>query len=86
MVDQLLRIIERIETAAATARTLSEATDWQAKSASAFHEKSTLWAGEVAGLACLAETAKLDAMHARDRAALREADAYAALFAPAGAR
>lgn len=86
VVRHLTDIIDRLTDAAASARTLSAATDWQSAAATAFHEKAEAWAGEVSGLICLAETARIDAAHARDRAAFREADAYAAAFAPAGAR
>lgn len=82
----LAAIIERLTDAAATARGLSAATDWQSAAATAFHVKAEAWAGAVSGLVCLAETARIDASHARDRAAFREADVYAAAFAPAGAR
>ncbi|MCP2638256.1 hypothetical protein K0817_017010 [Microbacterium sp. HD4P20] len=86
VVRDLAALIEGLTDAAATARGLSAATDWQSSAATAFHEKAELWAGQVSGLICLAETARIDAAHARDRAAFREADAYAAAFAPAGAR
>ncbi|WP_127818148.1 hypothetical protein [Microbacterium sp. CPCC 204701] len=86
VVRDLTAIIERLTDAATAARTLSAATDWQSAAATAFHDKADAWAGQVAGLVCVAETARTDAAHARDRAALREADAYAAAFAPAGAR
>ena len=54
--------------------------------ATAVHEKAQHRAGQVAGHVFLAETARLDAEHARDRAALLEAEASAALLAPTGAR
>lgn len=84
IVRDLARVIERLADAAATARGLAAATDWQSKAASAYHVKAETWAGDVSGLMCLAETARLDAVRARDLAALREADARI-LFAPAGA-
>ncbi|WP_194410010.1 hypothetical protein [Microbacterium cremeum] len=86
VVRDLAVVIGRLTDAAAAARGLSAATDWQSAAAAAFHERAEAWAGEVSGLVCLAESARIDACHARDRAALREADAYAAAFAPAGAR
>lgn len=79
-------LVDRLTDAAAGARTLATATNWQAKAATAFHEKAEAWAAQVAGLVTLAETARTDAAHARDRMALLEADAYAARYAPAGAR
>ena len=86
VVDELGPLIERLQTVSGTARGLTGATDWQAKAATAFHELAEAWAGEVLGLICLAETARIDAANARDRARFREADAYAAAHAPAGAR
>lgn len=83
---ELDRIIERLTDAAAVARGLSAATDWQAKAAVLFHETAARWAGEVSGLGCLAETARLDAARARDRAALLEAAAGAHSSAPWSAR
>lgn len=86
VVRDLATIIEWLTDAAATARGLAAATDWQSRAATAFHEKAESWAGEVSGLVCLAETARIDASHARDRAAFREADAFAAASTPAGGR
>ena len=86
VVRELATIIERLTDAAATARSLEAATDWQSAAATAFHDQAEAWAGEVSGLICLAETARIDAAHARDRAASREADAFTAAFAPAAAR
>lgn len=86
VVREMTAIIERLTDAAATARSLSAATDWQSSTATAFHEKAEAWAGAASGLVCLAEAARIDASHARDRAAFREADAYAAAFGPTGAR
>jgi hypothetical protein len=63
-------LIERIADAAALARSLAAATDWQARSATVFHDRAERWAGSVSGLTCAAETARLDAAIARDRAAL----------------
>ena len=45
--------------------------DWQARAADAFHRQATQWAGEVSGLVCLAETARLSAARARDAAQWR---------------
>ena len=86
VVRDLVMIIEQLTDAASTARGLAAATDWQSRAATAFHEKAESWAGEVSGLICLAETARIDAAHARDRAASREADAFAAAFTPAATR
>lgn len=86
VVRDLAAIIERLTDAATAARALSAATDWQSSAATAFHGKAEAWAGAASGLVCLAEAARIDASHARDRAAFREADAYAAAFAPTGVR
>jgi nitrate reductase assembly molybdenum cofactor insertion protein NarJ len=86
VVRDLARVIDRLTDAATAARGLSAATDWQSKAATAFHEKAEAWAVAVSALSSLAEDARADAAHARDRAAFREAEAYAALLAPAGAR
>lgn len=69
---EVARLIERITDAALVARGLPEVVDWQAKSATAFHERATTWAGDVSGLACLAETVRFDTLRARDRAAFVE--------------
>jgi len=69
---ELACLIERLEDAAALARRLSGETDWQAKAATAFHDRADAWAGAVSGLRCLAETARLDAAQARDRAVFAE--------------
>jgi len=69
---ELARLIERLEDAAALARRLSGETDWQAKAATAFHERADAWAGTVSGLRCQAETVRLDAARARDRATFAE--------------
>ena len=69
---RLARLIDRIADAALMARGLADAVDWQAKAASAFHERATAWAGDVSGLSCLAETARHEAARARDRAAFAE--------------
>ncbi len=72
VVRELGRLIERLEDAAALARRLSGETAWQAKAATAFHERADAWAGTVSGLRCQAETVRLDASHACDRAAFAE--------------
>ena len=81
---QLALLIENLADAALVARGLAGATDWQAKAATAFHDRATLWAGDVSGLSCLAETARTDAAHARDRALY--AEATAAFTRPGGIR
>lgn len=70
---ELARVSDRLADAAAAARSLSAATDWQARAAVVFHERADAWAREVSGLVCLAETARESAARARDRAALRAA-------------
>ena len=79
---ELARIIDRITDAAIVARGLADAVDWQAKAATAFHDRATLWAGDVSGLACLAETARYDVSRAQDRAAF--AGSFPGLFPRAG--
>lgn len=64
---------ERIVDAAANARGLAGATDWQAKAAEAFHQRAEAWASEVSSLVCTAETARLAACKARDSAELQRA-------------
>jgi len=66
------RLIDRITDAALVARGLADAVDWQAKAATAFHDRATTWAGDVSGLVCAAETARCDAARAHDRAAFAE--------------
>lgn len=70
---ELARLSDRIDDVAIVARGLADATDWQAKAATAFHDRATAWAGEVSSLVCAAETARQDATLARDRAAFAEA-------------
>lgn len=65
---ELATLSERILDAAAQARSLAAATDWQARAAEAFHERAEAWAGEISSLVCLAETARLAAAQARDAA------------------
>lgn len=79
-------LIDRIADAASAARGLAGATDWQARAATAFHERAEAWAGEVSGLVCVAETARLDAAQARDRIALIATAPYPGLLLPAAAR
>lgn len=74
VVRELTVLSERIVDAAAGARGLAAATDWQARAAAAFHRLAAQWAGEVSGLVCLAETARLSAAGALD-AALRRIEA-----------
>ncbi|MBD3943766.1 hypothetical protein IF188_18900 [Microbacterium sp. NEAU-LLC] len=76
---EVARLIERLEDAAAHARRLSGETQWQARAATAFHEQADAWAGEVSGLRCLAETVRLEAARARDRAAFAESAWFASL-------
>ena len=71
-VGELRRLIDRIADAALVARGLADSVDWQAKSATTFHDRATTWAGEVTALCGLAETARHDAQRASDRAALAE--------------
>lgn len=72
VVRELAHLIDRVTDAALVARGLAHATDWQAKAATAFHDRATTWAGDVSGLACVAETTRDDAERARDRAAFAE--------------
>lgn len=74
VVRELTVLSERIVDAASGARGLSAQTDWQARAAAAFHTLAQQWAGEVSGLVCLAETARLSAARAQD-AALRRLEA-----------
>lgn len=61
----------RVVDAAAQARGLAAATDWQARAAELFHERAEEWAGEVSSLVCIAESARLAAVRARDVVAMR---------------
>lgn len=58
----------RLEEAAAIARSLADATEWRARAAETFHALATHWAGDVSGMVCLAETARLATVRARDAA------------------
>ena len=69
---RLARLIDRITDAALMARGLADAVDWQAKAATAFHDRATAWAGDVSGLGCVAEGARHDVARARERAAFAE--------------
>ncbi|MDQ7877009.1 hypothetical protein Q9R08_03375 [Microbacterium sp. QXD-8] len=71
-VRELSRLLERITDAALLARGLADAVDWQAKAATAFHDRAAAWAGDVSGLTCLAETVRHDVARARERAAFAE--------------
>lgn len=71
-VAQLRRLIDRISDAAVMARGLADTVDWQAKAATAFHDRATSWAGEVTGLGGLAENARQDVQRACDRAMFAE--------------
>lgn len=71
VVRELERISDRLQDAAQIARSLVAATDWQARAAMAFHEKAARWAGAVSGLGCLAETARIDVVQARETARSR---------------
>ena len=71
-VAQLSRLVERIVDAAVIARGLADTVDWQATAATTFHDRATAWAGEVTGLAALAESARRDAQRACDRAMFAE--------------
>lgn len=83
---ELARLTERLEDAAALARRLAGGTDWQAKAATAFHERADAWAGAVSGLQALAEGARQDAARARDRAAFVESARAVASLVPGGGR
>ncbi len=71
---ELAGLSERLQDAAAGARGLAAATHWRARAAEAFHLLATQWAGEVSGLVCHAETARLSAVRARDAALWRVED------------
>ncbi len=71
---ELAQIGELLHDAALVARSLSAQTEWRARSASVFRERATTWAGEVTGLECLLETARLSASRAAQQAAERTAE------------
>lgn len=60
------RIGRDLDDLAVQARTLSAATDWQARAAHEFHAAADTWAGTVAGLGSLADTARTDAQRAAE--------------------
>lgn len=68
VIRELADLSERLVDEATSARGLAAATDWRARAAEAFHALARHWAGDVSGLVCLAETAKVCAAQARDRA------------------
>lgn len=76
VVRELTALSDRIVDAAAAARGLAAATDWQARAAAAFHRLAEQWAGEVSSLVCLAETARLSAARAQDAALHRVAAGF----------
>ncbi|MFB8386337.1 hypothetical protein ACFC3F_04250 [Microbacterium sp. NPDC055910] len=65
IIRELDALARRFVDAAQHARTLSGLTDWQSSAATAFHERAERWAGDVASLAALADTARAAAVHAR---------------------
>ncbi|MEZ3160741.1 hypothetical protein AB1K54_09380 [Microbacterium sp. BWT-B31] len=67
VVDELQAFADRLVEVTAVARGLAAQTDWRAKAAAVFHTRAERWAGEVSGLACAAETARLDAVEAQRR-------------------
>jgi len=69
IVGELSRLLDRIADAALVARGLADAVHWQAKAATEFRERSTTWAGDVSGLACMAETVRDDVARAQNQAA-----------------
>lgn len=69
---EMRQISDRLLSAAAAAKSLSTATEWRARAAEAFHTQAEQWAGDVSGLYCLAESARLATADARDDAALAE--------------
>lgn len=69
VVAELTLLSNRMLEAAASARGLACQTEWHARAALAFTERADRWARDVAGLGCLAETARVAAIGARDRAA-----------------
>jgi hypothetical protein len=77
---ELATLIDRITDAATAAWGLAAATDWQARAATAFHAKAETWAGDVSGLVCLAETARLDAAVAAQRLLLIATSPYERLL------
>lgn len=70
---ELAALGDRIHEQVAVARSLTAVTDWQSKAATAFHERSSEWAVDVARLAPLVEAARTAALDARERALARHA-------------
>lgn len=72
--DEVVRALDalsdRILEVTAEARGVVALTDWHARAAVAFHERAEEWVGEISSLFCPAETARLLAAEARDRAAI----------------
>jgi hypothetical protein len=68
---ELAALSQRLADSAAQARGLAASTHWRARAAEAFHREASRWAGDVSGLICLAETARLNAVRARDAALWR---------------
>jgi hypothetical protein len=66
VVRELAAVSDLILQAAAEARTLAAAADWQSPAARAFHARAAEWAGEISSLGCVAETARLAAIRARE--------------------
>lgn len=64
---ELGHVRERLLAAALSARSLGDLTHWNARAAEAFRVEADAWAGDVSGIGCLVETARLTVQHARDR-------------------
>ena len=71
VVRELAHVSDRLLEAARIARSLSAATDWQARAAVAFHARAEDWAADVSGLGCLAETVRITTIRAREVARSR---------------
>jgi hypothetical protein len=70
VVRELTLLCDRLLEAASVAQVLAAQTEWRARAAVAFAERSDRWARDVSALGCLAETARVAAIRARERAAL----------------
>jgi hypothetical protein len=70
VVRELSRLCDSLLESASLARGLATQTEWRSRAAVAFAERSDRWARDVSGLGCLAETARVTAIRARERAAL----------------
>lgn len=69
-----LRVLgEELVDAAAAVRALVALVQWEAKAATAFHERAESWAEEVRGVDRILDAARADALSGRARAAF-EAD------------